>query len=138
MLPEHLHAVWTLPPGDYNYSARWQVIKKLFSKSLPPTEVITASRFLKGERGIWQRRFWEHTIRDEADYAAHVDDTHINSLKHGWVQRVIDWPYSSLHPAVVQGLYPIDWGQNVKFRLERDYKCWGTPSAFPTYALLLA
>jgi len=84
VLPEHLHAMWTLPPGDHNYSSRWLAIKKLFSKSLPPTEVVTASRALQGERGIWQRRFCEHTIRDKADYAAHVGYTHNNPFKHGW------------------------------------------------------
>ena len=110
VLPEHLHAVWTLPPEDDNYSARWQAIKKAFSRSLPPTEKVTAARVRQGERGIWQRRFWEHTIRDEADYLAHVGYVHINPLKHGWVQRVADWPHSTFHRAVAQGIYPIDWG----------------------------
>ena len=72
MLPDHTHCIWTLPPGDTDYSARWKAIKIAFAKSLPKTERLSAVRGRKGERGIWQRRFWEHTIRDERDYAAHV------------------------------------------------------------------
>ena len=109
VLPEHTHCVWTLPPGDDNYSARWKAIKIAFAKTLPKTEHLSAVRANKGERGIWQRRFWEHTIRDDRDYAAHVDYVHINPLKHGLVQRVSDWPYSSFHRFVAEGIYPHDW-----------------------------
>lgn len=109
VLPDHLHAVWTLPKGDADYSGRWREIKKAFAKALPITERRSAVRLLKGERGIWQRRFWEHTIRDDADYAAHLDYVHINPLKHGLVKHVADWPYSSFHRAVAAGLYPLDW-----------------------------
>jgi putative transposase len=109
VLPEHLHAIWTLPPNDTDYSGRWKAIKIAFSKALPRTERLSFVRIAKNERGIWQRRFWEHTIRDDADYAAHFDYVHINPLKHGHVQRVADWPYSSFHRAVAQGLYPVDW-----------------------------
>ncbi|MBS1154897.1 MAG: transposase [Proteobacteria bacterium] len=109
VLPDHLHAVWTLPEDDADYSGRWREIKKAFAKALPETEWRSPVRLKNGERGIWQRRFWEHTIRDEADYAAHLDYAHINPVKHGWVERVADWPHSSFHRAVVQGIYPADW-----------------------------
>ena len=109
VLPDHTHCVWTLPPGDDDYPARWKAIKIAFAKVLPKTERLSAARMRNGERGIWQRRFWEHTIRDERDYAAHVDYVHINPLKHGLVQRAVDWPHSSFHRATASGLYPHDW-----------------------------
>jgi putative transposase len=104
--------VWTLPPEDANYSARWKAIKITFAKALPKTKRLSAVRERKGERGIWQRRFWEHTIRDVRDYAVHVDYVHINPLKHGLVQRVIDWPYSSFHRCSALGIYPEDWADD--------------------------
>lgn len=113
VLPDHTHCVWTLPPGDADYSARWKAIKIAFAKALPKTERLSAVRARKGERGIWQRRFWEHTIRNDADYAAHVDYVHINPFKHGIVQRVVDWPYSSFHRFVQAGIYPPDWAGDV-------------------------
>lgn len=109
VLPDHTHCIWTLPPGDDNYSARWKAIKIAFAKTLPKTEQLSAIRKRKGERGIWQRRFWEHTIRDERDYAAHVDYVHINPFKHGLVKQVSDWPYSSFHRFVKEGIYAQDW-----------------------------
>ncbi len=109
VLPDHLHAVWTLPENDTNYSSRWREIKKRFAKVLPIAERRSTVRKAKGERGIWQRRFWEHTIRDERDYCKHVDYVHINPLKHGLVERVKDWPYSSFYRAVRQGIYSEDW-----------------------------
>ena len=109
VLPDHMHAVWTLPQGDDDYSSRWTAIKKAFTKAVPKSEYISPARAAKGERGIWQRRFWEHTIRNEHDYAAHVDYVHINPLKHGLVTRVADWPYSSFHRWVGRGDYPQDW-----------------------------
>jgi putative transposase len=109
VLPDHMHAVWTLPPGDDDYSSRWTAIKKAFIRTLPKAEYVSPVRAAKGERGIWQRRFWEHTIRNEQDYAAHVDYVHINPLKHGLVTRVADWPYSSFHRWVGDGVYPLDW-----------------------------
>jgi putative transposase len=114
VLPDHMHAVWTLPPSDNDYSARWKAIKIAFAKTLPKTEYLSPARSAKGERGIWQRRFWEHTIRDERDYAAHVDYVHINPLKHGLVSSVKEWPHSSFHRFVEQGVYALDWaGQGV-------------------------
>ena len=109
VLPDHLHAVWTMPEGDRDFSTRWRLIKSTFSRNLAVGESISASRAAKRERGIWQRRYWEHTIRDERDYAAHIDYCHLNPYKHGLVQRVRDWPYSSFHRYVAQGMYPADW-----------------------------
>ncbi|MDQ8024111.1 MAG: transposase [Moraxellaceae bacterium] len=113
VLPDHLHAIWTLPVEDSDYSSRWREIKKAFVKGLPKIEHLSTVRAAKGERGIWQRRFWEHTIRDERDYAAHIDYVHINPFKHGLVNAVADWPHSSFHRAVVQGIYPRDWAAEV-------------------------
>jgi putative transposase len=111
VLPEHIHCLWELPSGDSDYSTRWRQIKSAFSRALPKVEHISASRARKNERGIWQRRFWEHTIRNDADYAAHFDYIHFNPVKHGWVKRVRDWPYSSFHRYVRLGVYPLDWGE---------------------------
>ena len=109
ILPEHLHALCTLPPGDADFAVRWRLIKSGFSRALPLTEVLTRSREHKAERGIWQRRYWEHRIRDDADFARHFDYIHHNPRKHGYVSRVIDWPWSSFHRYVAAGLLPADW-----------------------------
>jgi putative transposase len=109
VLPEHMHCLWTLPPGDADFARRWQVIKFAFAKRLPATETRTANQQRRNERGIWQRRYWEHLIRDDHDYQRHFDYIHYNPLKHGHVQRLIDWPYSSFHRAVQMGLYSNDW-----------------------------
>ncbi len=110
VLPEHLHAIWTLPSGDDDIGMRWGLIKSRFSRALPADEYRRASRIARGERGIWQRRFWEHQIRDEADLTAHIDYIHYNPVKHGWVERVIDWPHSTFHQHVERGWYQADWG----------------------------
>ncbi len=110
VLPEHMHCIWTLPEGDVDFSSRWQNIKATFSKSLPLGELRSVSRVGKGERGIWQRRFWEHTIRDDRDYGTHVDYVHFNPVKHGLVSEVRDWSYSSFHRYVARGVYPAVWG----------------------------
>jgi putative transposase len=110
VLPEHLHAVWTLPDGDADFSARWSLIKRGFTARVAKGERRSASRIAKGERGIWQRRFWERTIRDEADFRRHVDYVHINPVKHGLVNNAWDWPFSSFRRAVARGDYPTDWG----------------------------
>ena len=109
VLPDHIHAVLTLPKGDSDYSGRWREIKKRFSKGLPKNEHLSLARVNKNERGIWQRRFWEHTIVDERDYWHHVNYVHFNPLKHGLVERVVDWPYSSFHKAVASGMYSRNW-----------------------------
>jgi putative transposase len=110
VLPDHMHCIWTLPSDDANFTLRWRLIKAAFSKQLPKVEHRSSVRVARGERGIWQRRFWEHTLRDERDYAAHVDYVHFNPVKHGYAQAVKDWPYSTFHRYVAEGLYPVDWG----------------------------
>ena len=110
VLPDHLHCVIELPEGDVDFSLRWRLIKSDFSKRLPSSERRSDVRIARGERGIWQRRFWEHLVRDERDFAAHMDYVHINPLKHGLVERVVDWPYSTFHRCVEAGMYAKDWG----------------------------
>ena len=113
VLPEHLHALWTLPAEDGDFSQRWRLIKRDFTRHLLLAGVLDmAARSSRrpGERNVWQRRFWEHQIRDEEDFARHLDYIHFNPVKHGWVLRARDWPYSSLHRFVRQGLLPADWG----------------------------
>jgi putative transposase len=110
VLPDHLHCMWTLPPGDDDFSNRWKAIKIRFVRELPWLERRSAVRVSRGERGIWQRRFWEHTIRDDVDYARHMDYIHYNPVKHGHVRVASDWPYSTFHYCVRAGLYPPDWG----------------------------
>jgi putative transposase len=109
VLPDHLHAVWSLPPGDHDFSTRWRLIKNRFARALPKKKSLDAVRLSRNERGIWQRRFWEHLIRDEADYARHVEYCYINPLKHGLVTRVQDWPHSSFHRDARAGIFPLDW-----------------------------
>lgn len=113
VLPDHLHCLWTLPPGDTDFSTRWNLIKGGFSRGIDKRERISASRAKRGERGIWQRRFWEHLIRDETDFQRHMDYIHWNPVKHGWVRAVADWPYSSFHRLVRLGTYPGNWGTEV-------------------------
>ena len=109
VLPEHMHCIWTMPPADADFALRWRLIKLIFSKALPKVERLSAVRLRRQERGIWQRRYWEHTLRDEADFRAHVDYVHINPLKHGWVTAVSDWPYSTFHRYVSARVLPADW-----------------------------
>ncbi len=109
VLPDHLHCVIELPESDVNFPLRWRLIKMGFSKALPRYERLSRVRQKRGERGIWQRRYWEHLIRDERDYRAHVDYVHINPLKHGLVDKVVDWPHSTFHHCVKKGVYPLDW-----------------------------
>ncbi|WP_018971816.1 REP-associated tyrosine transposase [Rudaea cellulosilytica] len=109
VLPEHLHAIWTLPQDDADYSTRWALIKAGFSRRIERSEVISPSRRAKGERGLWQRRFWEHQIRDGIDLQRHVDYVHFNPVKHGHALRAADWRYSSIHRYVRLGDLPGDW-----------------------------
>ena len=110
ILPDHLHCVMTFPVGDADYPMRWTLIKAGFSRRIPKTERRNSSRIDKGERGIWQRRYWEHMIRDQHDYARHVDYIHFNPVKHGYAQRAADWPYSSIHRYIASGVLTQDWG----------------------------
>jgi putative transposase len=102
-----------MPEGDADFATRWRLIKSAFSRRVLTGEKISDSRSAKAERGIWQRRYWEHTIRDANDFARHIDYTHINPVKHGLVTRVRDWPYSSFHRMVKLEVYPEDWAGDV-------------------------
>ena len=113
LLPDHIHCIWTLPGNDRDYSRRWGIIKTGFTKNvrhLVPELEISESRKKKHEGSVWQRRFWEHEIRDEADFVNHVEYIHYNPVKHGLVKYVKDWPYSTFHRYVKEGVYPEDWG----------------------------
>jgi putative transposase len=114
LLPDHLHCVWKLPEGDNDFSTRWAGIKAQFSRYYRQAggsqELQTTSRKRTGEASLWQRRFWEHQIRDQEDYIRHMDYIHYNPVKHGIVQRVADWPWSTFHRYVKEGVYDIGWG----------------------------
>ena len=97
VLPDHVHTMWTLPKGDADYPKRWMLMKSEFSRRIPKGEYRRKSRINKGERGIWQRRYWEHLIRDERDYEQHVNYIHYTPVKHGYVERAVEWKYSSIH-----------------------------------------
>jgi putative transposase len=112
ILPDHIHAIWTMPDNDGNYSKRWRLIKSIFSRSLPKGEHISPSRMNKGERGIWQRRYWEHQIKDDTDFERHVNYIHYNPVKHGLVKNAADWPYSSFHRFMANGKLPNNWSGN--------------------------
>jgi putative transposase len=114
VLPDHIHAMWTLPPGDADFSTRWRLIKSHFAKSIPKGERRSAVREARGERGVWQRRFWEHLIRNETDYSRHVEYCYINPMKHRLVGSVRDWPHSSFQRDVRAGLFPADWAGEVE------------------------
>ncbi|MGH8500536.1 MAG: REP-associated tyrosine transposase [Methylococcales bacterium] len=109
ILPDHLHCVWRLPEGDADNSIRWSHIKAGFTRRLQIDEYRSPVRLAKRERGIWQRRFWEHLIKDEQDLIHHVNYIYINPVKHGEVSLASDWPYSSFHRDVKRGIYPENW-----------------------------
>ncbi|MFZ6750688.1 REP-associated tyrosine transposase [Undibacterium sp. Ren11W] len=113
LLPDHLHCIWTLPEGDVDFSTRWMMIKRKVSLACKASyfrnDWITPSKQRHRESTIWQRRFWEHQIRDDADYSRHMDYLHFNPVKHRLVDRVLDWPYSSFHRYVKNGTYSHDW-----------------------------
>ena len=113
VLPDHIHALWALPKCDADFSTRWSLIKSRFSRGLDP-EPRSASKVQKREKGIWQRRYWEHAIRDDPDLERHVDYIHFNPVKHGHVTSVADWPHSSFHRYVERGLLAADWGGDMK------------------------
>ncbi|MBR0829021.1 transposase [Bradyrhizobium manausense] len=113
ILPDHLHAIWELPENDSDFSSRWSLIKSGFSRGLEARSR-SISKVVKRKKGIWQRRYWEHAIRDDADLERHVDYIHFNPVKHGHVSRVSDWPYSSFRRYVEQGVLAADWGGNMR------------------------
>src|SRR6202012_2556477 len=108
ILPDHIHALWSLPEDDRDFSTRWNLIKGGFSRGLD-AQPRWSSKFVRREKGIWLRRYWEHAIRDEADLERHVDYIHLNPVKHGYVSRVADWQHSSFHRFVERGLLDADW-----------------------------
>jgi len=114
LLPDHLHTVWEMTDAACDYSTRWRLIKsrftRLWTESGGEEGLIGSSRLRKAERGVWQRRFYEHTCRDEDDLSRCIDYVHVNPLKHHLVNRVVDWPWSSFHRYVRRGAYPPDWG----------------------------
>jgi putative transposase len=115
LLPDHLHTVWTLPEGDCRYSMRWRRIKEEFTESFLAAGNAelsrSSSRIRHGERGIWQRRFWEHTVRDSDDLQRCVDYIHWNPVKHGYVRRPGEWKWSTFAKFVASGDYPDNWGE---------------------------
>lgn len=111
-LPDHLHCIWMLPPGDADFSTRWRLIKTWFTKRCAPRlrPPPRHARAVK-QQAVWQHRYWEHVLRDEYDFTRHVEYIHFNPIKHGLVATAKAWPYSSFHRYVEAGIYPADWGQ---------------------------
>jgi putative transposase len=120
LLPDHLHCIWTLPENDNDFSKRWRLIKGAFTRRCDPRYRGCASmtRQLKQEQAIWQRRFWEHAIRDDRDYRQHVDYIHYNPVKHGLVVAPNDWRHSSFHRFVAKGVCDENWGASEELRLD--------------------
>ena len=119
LLPDHMHCIWTLTDDDHDYSTRWAEIKRFVVSAcrdrLQVPRLLTSSARERQESSIWQRRFWEHQIRNELDMARHVDFIHFNPVKHGYAERVCDWPHSTFHRYVREGIYPRDWGGSADF-----------------------
>jgi len=114
IMPDHLHCIWTLPPDDADFSTRWRLIKTHFTKHCDPAlhSHANSSRLARTEKAVWQHRYWEHLLRDETDYARHVEYIHYNPVKHGYVASAIEWPHSSFKRYVDAGIYAADWGNN--------------------------
>lgn len=112
VMPDHIHAVWTLPENDGDYSTRWRNIKSLFTRRIEADNrpEISQARWRKKEQAIWQRRFWEHRIRNEKDFENHVNYIHYNPVKHGYVKNPSDWQYSSIHRYIKRGIIDAAWG----------------------------
>ncbi|MBX9347481.1 transposase [Chromobacterium vaccinii] len=115
LLPDHLHAIWSMPDGGADYAMCWREIKRrvtrLVGKRYFRAEWQSVHRAAKGCGTLWRHRYWEHRIRDEADFTAHLDDVHFNPVKHGIAAIAAEWPYSTFHCYVQAGWYPIDWGE---------------------------
>ena len=112
ILPDHIHSIWTLPEKDSDFSTRWRMIKSYFTRRCRETyrKGRSPSRAEKGEQGVWQRRFWEHRIKEDEDLVRHVDYIHYNPVKHGLTTSPVEWPHTSLHSYVERGIYESDWG----------------------------
>jgi putative transposase len=109
VMPDHLHAILSLPENDADFPGRWKAIKAAFTRNIVANGA-AVSRNSRGEYDLWQRRYWEHTVRDEADFERCVDYIHYNPVKHGYVSVPADWRFSSLHRYVRDGILPSDWG----------------------------
>ena len=124
VLPDHLHCVWSLPTGDLDFSTRWKRIKREFTlrwiEKGGTDSPVSSSRHSRGERGVWQRRFWEHLVRDEADLEHCCDYIHYNPVKHGYAASPADWPWSTFARFVETGTYPPDWGRRMPDSLSKD------------------
>lgn len=114
VMPDHLHCIWTMPPDDSDFATRWRLIKTWFTKNSPQSRRVTPdpARSAKAEQAVWQHRYWEHLLRDDHDYARHVDYIHYNPVKHGLASSASAWPYSSFSRHVATGIYPANWGQS--------------------------
>lgn len=125
LLPDHLHCIWSLPPDDADFGKRWAMIKRFVTKRCCPALAgdawLSASKLRRNESAIWQRRFWEHLIRDETDYMRHMDYLHYNRVKHGLANAVKNWPYSTFHRYVNEGVYPDDWGGVHDVRTDENF-----------------
>ncbi len=102
--PDHLHCIWQLPEGDHDFPERWRQIKRFVSIGLE------SPLNARNEKALWQRRYWEHLIKDEEDWYRHIDYIHYNPVKHGYVTRPADWPYGSFKLAMKRGWYDATWG----------------------------
>lgn len=123
LLPDHLHCIWTLPEDDHDYSRRWGGIKREFTKGVAGCFEIPCqnlSRRKHREGTVWQRRFWEHMVRDDHDLKAHCDYIHYNPVKHGLAKAPRDWPYSTFHRYVREGKYMPDWGAKPQIEFAND------------------
>ena len=115
VMPDHLHAIWTLPDGDCDYATRWRLIKEAFTRAYGETHRLPArdmTRRARGEQAVWQRRYWEHLIRDERDFSAHLDHIHYNPARHGFVAAPRDWSHSTFSDWVLLGTYEANWGSD--------------------------
>ncbi len=123
LLPDHWHALWTLPTGDEAYPTRLGWLKKEFTKRWLAQggneATVSEGRSADGRRGVWQPKYWEHTIRDETDFENHADYIHYNPVKHGYVTRAADWLWSSFHKWVGEGVYDPAWGTETPTRLTK-------------------
>ncbi len=125
ILPDHLHTIWTLPDDEFDFSTRWKLVKGTFTHRYSGREArhVPESMLKKGEKGVWQRRFWEHAIRDQEDFNRHCDYIHYNPVKHGLANAPAEWKHSSFSTFVDRGTYASSWGVEEPVRLSHlDYE----------------